>query len=929
MHTIDSLSNFSATRSSPYFKTNKKVSKDLISNQTKLNIRKRKRESETKLNPLDEEILKLKLKYPQVLIVVEYGYTHRLYCEDGRIAAKILKNKFTSGRASFYQNDKKGSTKEKFAYCTINSKHLNESLIQLVSHNYKVLLFKQSNNTENNMIARYIEKIISLTTFNYINETIVDDLQGNSPTKTEYSSLLCIYFDISEDSVQCISFLELDLKDCSLKQEQLKNEMIYDESYFKSRFRGIMGQFQTIEIVTNKEAPYSFLSILNAINPQIRVYKEEFLFDKDSSYCAEYQLLHQYLKDYNLQHTLEVNYGKHKKDANDNICKLSNNIINHLNMFSNKVTKSEINTLWGLLNNQNILTSYGKDKLMTWIKNPLVDIEDIRSRNEAIVFFSRDRNVPIFFNALKLFFDNKNYKNIARINSKIKISPKSLINRRDIYFYLSAFRTLKLLFKTHSEFINTLKKSLTPSEQLKSTPRLLKKLIICCESLINELSIVDMLDFIDRNAVFSTNLEFSIKNFFILSKYDRSEHINKIERDISLIEEKKMAQLEKYKNITGKPYLAFHENKFEIILRTSESRGLPENWRFLNRITKNKYHPMNLYRAPETDELEIQLEEKKKELLNVCDAEYRYFLERLNTDYNKVYEIIDILASIDSLRCLGLSTSHFSSTPIFVKESGIISLEDAHNPMLDYDRSYLMNSNTQNIPNTINLRSDKLFILTGLNAGGKTTVMKKVAYLCILAQIGCNTPCLYHKQSIFTSLDIRTGSSDSIITKTSTFLNEMLEYKEMLENSMCERSLVLLDEIGRGTSHIDGTSLTYAFLKDLKEKGNSKGIVMFVTHYHDLLKNQTDFDADEIYKMGFHSVENGQSETLIPTFKLQKGIGESLGIELAKVCGFDDDVLDNIDSFKYHVKKERAYKDFYKFIETEDTSILKRLMDYI
>lgn len=919
MNTDEKLLNRPEIKSSPYFKSNKKDSDDLIVNTAEAKTRKRKREPSSNLTPLDEEILKLKLKYPQLLIVVENGYSHKLFCEDGRIAAKILRNKFTAGRASFYQTDNKKNKKEKLAYCTINSNHLNESLVKLVSHNHKLLLYKQSSNVQNNMVTRYIEKIVSLTTFNYINETTDDNLQGSDPTTAEYSSILCIYFDISEDFLQCISFLELDLKDCSVRRDSLTNERVYDESFLKSKFRSIVGQFQTIEIVTNKEAPYSFLNSLNAINPHIRVYTEEFIPDRNSSYCAEYQLLHQYLKDYNLQHTLEANYEKIKKNVNDQVCKLSNNAINHLNVFSNKVTKSKVNTLWGLLNNQNILTSYGKDKLINWIKNPLIDIEEIKSRNEAIVFFGRERSVPIFFNALKLFLENKNYRNIARVNSKINISSKNAIHRRDIYFYLSAFKTLRELFRAHSEYIHDLKK----------TPRLLKKLLTHCDSLLSELTIVDMLDFIDRNAVFSINLEFSIKNFFILSKYDHSEDINKIEREISLIEEKKMAQLEEYKNLTGKPYLAFHENKFDIILRTAESRGLPENWRFLGRHTKNKYNPMNLYRPPELDDLEIQLEEKNKELLNACDAEYRYFLERLNTDYDRVHEIIDILASIDCLRCLGLSTSHFTTTPTFVKESGIIILEDAHNPMLDFDKSYLIKSNTQSIPNTINLQSDKLFILTGLNAGGKTTIMKKVAYLCILAQIGCNTPCLFHKQSIFTSIDIRTGSSDSIIAKTSTLLNEMLEYKDIMENSMCERSLVLLDEIGRGTSHKDGTSLTYAFLKDLKEKGKSKGIVMFVTHYHDLLKDQTDFDAEEIYKMGFYSVTNEQNETLIPTYKLQRGIGKSLGIELAKVCGFDDDVLEDIESFKHHIKNEQTCRDFYKFIETEDASILKRLMDDI
>lgn len=919
MNTKEKLSNQPEVKSSPYFKSNETVFDGIVANPTKAITRKRKREPSSNLTPLDEEIVKLKLKYPQLLIVVENGYSHKLFCEDGRIAAKILGNKFTAGRASFYQTGNKKNKRVKLAYCTINSNHLNEGLIKLVSHNHKILLYKQSNNVQDNIVTRYIEKIISLTTFNYINETIDDNLQGNDPTTAEYSSILCIHFDISEDSLQCISFLELDLKDCSVKQARLRNETVYDESSLKSKFQDIVSEFQTIEVVTNKEAPYNFLSLLNAINSKIRVYTEEFILDKNSSYCAEYQLLHQYLKDYNLQHTLEANYGKIKKNSNIQACRLSNNVISHLNVFSNKVTKSKINTLWGLLNNQNILTSYGKDKLITWIKNPLIDMEEIQARNEAIVFLGRDKNVPIFFNALKLFLENKNYRNIARMNAKVNISPKNTINRRDVYFYLSAFKTLRLLFKAHSEYI----------QNMKRTPELLRKLITYCDSLLKELTIPDMLEFIDSNAVFSKNLEFSIKNFFILSKYDNSEGINKIEREISLIDEKKMAQLEKYKNMTGKPYLAFHENKLDIVLRTVESRGLPENWRFIGRLFKTKYNPMNLYRAPELDDLEIQLEEKNKELLNACDTEYRYFLERLNTDYSRVHEIIDILASIDCLRCLGLSTRHFTATPIFVEESGVITLEDAHNPMLDFEKSYMINNNTQIIPNTINLHSDKLFILTGLNAGGKTTIMKMVAYFCILAQIGCNTPCLFHKQSIITCIDIRTGSSDSIITKTSTLLNEMLEYKDMLENSMCERSLVLLDEIGRGTSHKDGTSLTYAFLKDLKERGKRKGIVMFVTHYHELLHNQTDFDADEIYKMGFYSVANGQNETLIPTYKLERGIGKSLGIELAKVCGFDDDVLEDIELFKHHIKSEQAYRNFYKFVETGDLSLLRRLMDDI
>lgn len=149
----------------------------------------------------------------------------------------------------------------------------------------------------------------------------------------------------------------------------------------------------------------------------------------------------------------------------------------------------------------------------------------------------------------------------------------------------------------------------------------------------------------------------------------------------------------------------------------------------------------------------------------------------------------------------------------------------------------------------------------------------------------------------------------------------------MSENAMSERSLVVLDEIGRGTSHIDGASLTYAFLKDLKERGKGRGVVMFVTHYHDILKD--DFDESEIYKMGFYTVVEGDHKVSVPNFKLERGIGKSLGVELAKICGFDDDIVEDIEDFKEKGENRKLKMDFAKFVRTGDINTLKSLLDDI
>lgn len=917
-------------KTSPYFKsTTAKNASEAV---------KRKKPLASNLTSFEIEILELKLKYPNELILVEFGYNHKFYCEDGQIASKILGYKFSAGRTSFYQEEnkiRKNHTNKKitqrFAFCSLNSKSLNSCLIKLIKQNHKVLLYKQTIDSQSGEVVRFIETAVSLTTFNYINETISDELYGNnSLSKIENTTILSIYFTYSNQILKTIKFLGFDLKHCKVTHAILINEDNLDENYMKARFLDTVLKFQTIEIVTNVETSDSLIKTLYEIDMKIKVYKQHMIMNASETFPEEYQLLCQYLKQYNLDHSLKTNYNN-RKYINDNIsCTVSNHIIRHLNFFSNQVTSKVTSTLWGLLNNENILTNYGKDMLVNWIKEPLTSIEEIKLRNETITFLGKDRHIPILLNAIKKFMENKNFKNFARINNKIKLNPQCSIDRKDTYFYLSALNNLRNIFLSHEEYISQIKRNNGTNEYSRKTPALLKKLFIECDALLKDISIHKMLAFIDQDAVFSKDLEKSVINFFKLTNYDHSENISRIEKEISLIEEKKKAQLEIFKTITGKPYLGFYEDGFNIIIRSAEARGLPTDWVFLDYTYKKTAFRRNIYKTPETHVLFEEYEAKQIELLKVCNAEYKYFLERLTTDYDKVCKIVNILASIDCLRCIGLSTRHFITTPIFTTEPGIITLEDAYNPMLDFNKNYLTNNKlSQNIPNNVKLKSDKIFILTGPNAGGKTTIMKKIAYLCILAQIGCNTPCLFHKQSIITLFDIRTGSSDSILQNKSTFLNEMLEYKEMSEKSMSEQSLVLLDEIGRGTSHKDGASLTYAFLKDLKDRGKQKGIVMFITHYHDILKIPLEFSKDEIYKMGYYTVNGSDHSVSIPTFKLEQGIGNSLGVEIAKICGFDDDVVESIEYYKEILESNEINKKVNKINETKDIDALKSLLDNI
>jgi DNA mismatch repair protein MutS len=201
-------------------------------------------------------------------------------------------------------------------------------------------------------------------------------------------------------------------------------------------------------------------------------------------------------------------------------------------------------------------------------------------------------------------------------------------------------------------------------------------------------------------------------------------------------------------------------------------------------------------------------------------------------------------------------------------------------------------------PNDIEMNSSRHLLITGPNMAGKSTIMRQVALIVILNQIGCYVPALQAKLPVFDNVYTRVGAADDLSRGQSTFMVEMSEAAAILRNAT-PRSLVILDEVGRGTSTEDGLAIAYAILKDLAERVGCYSL--FATHYHELVA----LCAEMKQVAAMQTEVKEERGTIVFTHRLVKGAsGSSYGIEVAKIAGVTQTVIDTATAF---IKEQKSF----------------------
>ena len=262
---------------------------------------------------------------------------------------------------------------------------------------------------------------------------------------------------------------------------------------------------------------------------------------------------------------------------------------------------------------------------------------------------------------------------------------------------------------------------------------------------------------------------------------------------------------------------------FEV--RNTHKEKVPDNW-----TRKQTLVSAERYINEELKELEIKILSSNSRIQEIELSEYEILIEKLNEFVNDIKSNSNIISTIDCL----LSFSKVSIDNNYVRPKIIdkvsIEIKNGRHPIIEKS----LPIGERYIPNNIILDKDnqQILMITGPNMSGKSAVLRQTALIVILAQIGCFVPAEKAKIGIFDKIFTRVGASDNISSGESTFMVEMNETASIV-NNLSKRSLIILDEIGRGTSTYDGISIAWAIAKYIHDI-DYKPLTLFATHYHEL-----------------------------------------------------------------------------------------------
>ena len=288
------------------------------------------------------------------------------------------------------------------------------------------------------------------------------------------------------------------------------------------------------------------------------------------------------------------------------------------------------------------------------------------------------------------------------------------------------------------------------------------------------------------------------------------------------------------------------------------------------------------YTTPELKRFELQMQDSGAEISKAEATAYRSVVEHVLTFSHKLQATGKTLGVLDCCASFAELVRERSYHCPTVNNSDMIEIKGGRHPVIEQEQR----DSSPFVPNDVTLGQDqRIIILTGPNMAGKSTWLRMTALLCIMAQAGLWIPAERASIGLVDRVFTRIGARDDLVRGSSTFMVEMLETANIL-NNVTDRSLIVLDEVGRGTATWDGMSIAWAVLEYLQ--GASRARVLFATHYHELTCLEDRLDGVKNYSM---TVAEGREGVLFLHEVVSGPAGRSYGIEVARLAGLPDVVL--------------------------------------
>jgi len=531
---------------------------------------------------------------------------------------------------------------------------------------------------------------------------------------------------------------------------------------------------------------------------------------------------------------------------------LDDTTLKNLEVFSD-IRGNERNSLYGILDSCS--TKMGSRELKRSLTFPYVDMEKIRDRQDAIEKIMGDA-----ITRLNIIGMLKKMPDIERIWSRVlmeKASPQDLISLKNA---LKLIPEIKEMMNFDSNLIKKLKEKMNFDNEI--------------------INIIE--NGIDENFEESGKL---IKKGFDSVLDDYRKTLDESEKFIMDLERKESIK-------TGIKNLRIGYNDvfgYYIEIPKSQATKVPEYF-----IRKQTLKNVERFTTRDLQEFEYRIMEAKENFSQREKEIFQNIIKNVIERGNGIRDLISSIGELDLLTNLAEIAVKRNYTRPIVDDSLVIEIKDGRHPVLDVIMEDF-------IPNDTEMNENSRFIiLTGPNMAGKSTYMRQIALIIIMAQMGSFVPASHARIGIVDRIYTRVGASDDILRGQSTFMNEMVELANII-NTASERSFIILDEVGRGTSTFDGMSIAWAAAEYINEKIRARTI--FATHYHQLIELEKHYSGIKNYHMPVKETGHG----LIFTRKvLPGGMGESYGIEVASMAGLPDSLIKRAKEILEKIEKENV-----------------------
>lgn len=793
------------------------------------------------LSPMMKQYFEIKKDYPDTILMFRLGDFYEMFFEDAKTASRELELVLT-GRDC--------GQEERAPMCGVPFHSADGYIARLVQKGYKVAVCEQTEDPKQakGIVKREVIRVISAGTV--IESSMLDE------TKNNYLASCCLMFE-------SVGLCFVDVSTGMLYLTEIKenaDEKTVDE----------FARFMPSEILINKEAATlkrfsGFISkkldatadILSAQNFDFEKSKAVVLKhfersslesleleNKRSAVCALGAAL-TYL--YEAQKTELENIKEITFYNDQKYMKIGISTRRNLEITETMRDREKKGSLLWVLDKTK--TAMGKRLIRNWIECPLYDCAQISKRHNAVQ---------------ELFDDSEKRQELTDL--MVNIYDMERLMTRVLYNTANAKELLSL--KTTLAPLPAIKQILSSSNSA-----LLK-------NIYNDIDLLEDVYSLVENAI-SEDAPFSVREGGMINDNFNAE-LDEL-REIVKGGKSFLTDLEtKEQEITGIKKLKIGYNRvfgyyFEVPNAFKEA--VPETY-----IRKQTLSNCERYITQELKALETKVLGAQERIVSL---EYEIFCsvrKKIGEQYDRTKRTSKAVAALDALCSLASVAVANNYTRPDVNDSDKIIIKDGRHPVIEK-----MLGGTPFVPNDTELDcgENRIAIITGPNMAGKSTFMRQVAIIVMMAQMGSFVPASYASIGLVDSVFTRVGASDDLASGQSTFMVEMSEVAEILENATA-KSLIILDEIGRGTSTYDGMSIAKAVLEYTADKKKLGAKCLFATHYHELTELENEMDSVRNYNI---AVKKRGDDIIFLRRIVSGGADGSYGIDVARLAGVPEAVV--------------------------------------